>query len=217
MELARAVENAIGTRVSIRAYRDEEVPEEVILKVLEAGRRAPSGENAQPWKFIVIRDRVMRLKLSEIARRGSGRRFTGEFVTGVMDKRFKGLQDEEKKRRIYRNLTTGSVSAFIATAPVLIVVIGNKKVWDTPYDCSAAMQNMLLMAHALSFGACWVNAGTLDVRDELKIKELLKVPEDYKIVSIISLGKPKENRQPRKRYPLEEMVYSEEYGNSYFK
>ncbi|MCL6448800.1 MAG: nitroreductase family protein [Armatimonadetes bacterium] len=216
MDVVNAVEYAIGTRVSVRAYKDEEVPEDVILKVLEAGRRAPSGENAQPWRFIVVKDPVMRTRLSEIARRGSGRRFTGEFVTGVMDKRFKGLNDEEKKKRIYKNLTTGSVSAFIAYAPVLIVVIGHKNVWDTPFDCSAAIQNMLIMTHSLSFGACWVNAGTLDIRDELKIKELLKVPEEFKVISIVSLGRPKENRQPRIRLPLEEMVFKEEYGKKYF-
>lgn len=215
MEIGEAVQHVIGTRVSVRAYQSEEVPEEVLLKVLEAGRQAPSGENAQPWRFIIVKNQSVRTRLSEIARRGSGRRFTGEFVTGLMDKRFKGLEDPEKKKRIYKNLTTGGVSAFISTAPVLIVVIGHKDVWDTPFDCSAAIQNMLLMAHALSYGTCWVNAGTLDIRDELNIKEVLKIPEEYKVISIISLGCPKDSRQPRSRFPLEEILFSEEYGSKY--
>lgn len=215
-DVGNIVSEVIATRVSVRAYNQEEVPEEVLRKILEAGRRAPSGENAQPWKFIVIKDKDRKERLAEIARRGSGRRFTGEFLTGELDRRFKTLVDEEKKRRVYNNLTTGSVSAFIAYAPVLIVVVGHKKVWDTPYDCSAAIENMLIMAHALNCGACWVNAGTLDIRDELEIKELLNIPEEYKVVSIVTVGYPKERRQPRQRYPLDDMVYKEVFGVKYY-
>lgn len=47
---------AIHTRKSIRAFLDKEVPREIILKILNAGIRAPSGGNRQPWRFIVVTD-----------------------------------------------------------------------------------------------------------------------------------------------------------------
>jgi nitroreductase len=50
------VREAIEKRSSIRAYQDKPVPEEKLLKVLEAARLAPSGKNSQNWKFIVVRD-----------------------------------------------------------------------------------------------------------------------------------------------------------------
>ena len=50
------VYEAIEKRSSIRAYQDKPVPEELLLKVLEAARLAPSGKNSQAWKFVVVRD-----------------------------------------------------------------------------------------------------------------------------------------------------------------
>jgi nitroreductase len=50
------VKDAIEKRNSIRAYEDKPVPKELLLKVLEAARLAPSGRNSQAWKFIVVRD-----------------------------------------------------------------------------------------------------------------------------------------------------------------
>lgn len=59
MELKEAIEK----RSSIRAYKDKPVPEEKLLKVLEAARLAPSGRNSQAWKFVVVRDNVLRQAL----------------------------------------------------------------------------------------------------------------------------------------------------------
>lgn len=58
---------AIGRRKSIRAYADKDVEEEKLLKVLEAGRLAPSAKNRQEWRFIVVRDRETRHKLVSAA------------------------------------------------------------------------------------------------------------------------------------------------------
>ncbi|HDR06774.1 MAG TPA: nitroreductase family protein, partial [Candidatus Coatesbacteria bacterium] len=48
---------ALYTRRSIRAFRDEPVPPGVIKKILKAGIQAPSGGNCQPWRFVVVTDR----------------------------------------------------------------------------------------------------------------------------------------------------------------
>ncbi len=54
---------AVRRRVSVRAYRPDPVPEEVLNRILEAGRLAPSAKNYQPWKFIVIRDEKVKEEL----------------------------------------------------------------------------------------------------------------------------------------------------------
>jgi nitroreductase len=215
-DLVEATMKVIQDRRSIRRYTDEPVSEEHLDMILEAARQAPSGENAQPWRFVVVRDPATRKQLGAIAGGGSGRRFTAEFVTQKMQERFTDLKDEEKKKAIFEKLTSGRVSAFLADAPVSIVVCGRKDVWDLPYDTSAAIENILLMVTALGLGACWVIAPCIDIRDEERLKDLLGVPEEIKIVSIISIGHFARPHRPRPRILLNELVYSENWNTPYY-
>jgi nitroreductase len=207
----------IQDRRSIRHYTDEPVSEEHLEMILEAARQAPSGENAQPWRFIIVKDPATRKQLGAIAGGGSGRRFTAEFVTHKMQERFSSLEDEAKKKAIFEKLTSGRVSAFLADAPVSLVVCGRKDVWDLPYDTAAAMENMLLMVTALGLGACWVIAPCIDIRDEERVKDLLGVPEGIKVVSIIAIGHPARSHRPRPRIALDELVYSENWDSLYYR
>jgi len=215
-DLVEAAMKIIQDRRSIREYTDEPVSEEHLKLILEAARQAPSGENAQPWRFIVVKDPATRKQLGAIAGGGSGRRFTAEFVTKKMQERFSSLEDEAKKKAAFEKLTSGRVSAFLADAPVSIVVCGKKDVWDLPYDTSAAIENMLLMVTALGLGACWVIAPCIDIRDEERLKDLLAVPEGFKIISIIAVGHPARPHRPRPRIPLVELVYSETWNSPYY-
>jgi nitroreductase len=61
------VHEAIEKRKSIRSYLDKPIPEDKLLKVLEAARLAPSGGNRQEWKFVVVKDVEKRKKLSQAA------------------------------------------------------------------------------------------------------------------------------------------------------
>lgn len=216
-DLVKAALTIIQDRRSIRQYTDEPVSEEHLEMILEAARQAPSGENAQPWRFIVVKDQAIRSQLGAIAGGGSGRRFTAEFVTQKMQERFTSLEDEAKKKAIFEKLTSGRVSAFLADAPVNLVVCGRKDVWDLPYDTSAAIENMLLMVTALGLGACWVIAPCIDIRDEERLKDLLGVPEGVKIVSILSIGHPTRPHRPRPRLSMGELVYAEEWDVPYYK
>lgn len=215
--LIDATLKVIRDRRSIREYTPEPVADEDLDLILESGRQAPSGENAQPWRFIIVKDQRTRKKLGAIAGGGSGRRFTAEFVTKKMQERFATLEDEAKKRAAFEKLTSGSVSAFLADAPVDIIVCGKKDVWDLPYDTSAAIENMLLMTTALGLGACWVIAPCIDIRDEERLKVLLGMPEAYKAVSIISIGHPVREHRPRPRLPRKDLVYSEKWGELYYR
>ena len=215
--LAQATLKVIQDRRSIREYTDAPVSDQELDMILEAARQAPSGENAQPWRYVIVKDPETRKKMGAIAGGGSGRRFTAEFVTKKMQERFTGLQDEAKKRAAFEKLTSGQVSTFLADAPIDIVVCGKKDVWDLPYDTSAAIENMLLMVTALGLGACWVIAPCIDIRDEQRIKTLLGLPEELKAVSIISVGHPTRPHKPRPRLPIHELVFRERWGEAYYK
>ena len=69
------VMTAIQSRRSIRSYKDKEIEEDKLEKVLEAGRLAPSANNRQEWKFIIVRDKDTRQKLIAASR---NQRFVGE-------------------------------------------------------------------------------------------------------------------------------------------
>lgn len=215
--LIDATMKVIQDRRSIRHFTEEPVSDQDLDMILEAARQAPSGENAQPWRFIIVKDEGVRKKMGAIAGGGSGRRFTAEFVTKKMQERFAGLEDEAKKQAAFKKLTSGQVSAFMADAPVNIVVCGKKDVWDMPYDTSAAIENMLLMITALGLGACWVIAPCIDIRDEERIKALLDIPEGFKSVSVLSVGHPARSHRPRPRLPINELVYKEKWGEVYYK
>jgi nitroreductase len=215
--LVDATLKVIQDRRSIREFTADDISENDLNMILEAARQAPSGENAQPWRFIVVKDESTRKKLGTIAGGGSGRRFTAEFVTHKMQERFSNLEDEAKRKAAFEKLTSGQVSEFCAQAPVNLLVIGKKDVWDTPYDTSAAIENILLMVTALELGACWVIAPCIDIRDEERVKNLLGIPEGMKCISLISIGHPTRPHRPRPRLPLSEIVFSEKWGDNYYK
>jgi nitroreductase len=215
--LADATMKVIQDRRSIREYTADPVADEDLDRILEAARQAPSGENAQPWRFIVVKDESTRKKLGAIAGGSSGRRFTAEYVTKKMQERFKSLEDEAKKKAAFEKLTSGQVSAFLADAPVDLIIVGKKDVWDLPFDTSAAIENILLMVTSLNLGACWVIAPCIDIRDEERIKALLSIPDGFKAISIISIGHPTRPHRPRPRLPIQEIVFSEKWGVNYYK
>lgn len=60
-----SVLDIIRERKSVRKYKEDSIPEEVLFRVLEAARLAPSGKNLQPWKFIIVKDRTLKEELAE--------------------------------------------------------------------------------------------------------------------------------------------------------
>jgi nitroreductase len=202
----------IKSRRAIRRYKDRYVPDELLEKIIEASRWSPSGDNGQPWRFIVVRDPETKKALGKIATEGSGRRFTAEYFTGRMQERFEGLKDPVKKDKAFKKLTSGEVSSFLANAPVIIVVCAKLDVWDVSYDVAMATQNMLLMAHALGLGTCVVVAPVSDMRDDIKVMKLLKIPYGYKVFTPVAIGYPDESPNPRPRLSLEEITFYEEFN-----
>ena len=210
--------DVIVSRKSIRRYKSDPVPDELIYKILEAARWAPTGENYQPWRFIVIRDKETKVKIGELSKVGSGSRMTAWYCMGHLQERFKGIKDPVKREEVLRFMYTGEVSEFCKQAPVIIAVIGDLGVGtvDVPYDLSAAAENIILEAHSLGLGACWVHGPVATTRDAKKFKEILDIPTgmgDYKVLCYIAIGWPAGQRKhPRPKLPLKDLVYWEKFG-----
>ena len=109
------------------------------------------------------------------------------------------VTDQEIKKEI-----SGIFSRFIRKAPIIIIGCANPNArltgnWAT-IDTTIALENMVLTATSLEIGTCWIGSF-----DEQKIKEKLNVPENWKIVALISMGYPEENPKPRKKKETTEL------------
>ena len=109
-----------------------------------------------------------------------------------------------KDHDILKNLCDNLITRFVKYAPVAIVGCADIKSLLTGkwavVDATIAMQNMVIAAWTLGIGSCWIGAC-----NEEKVKELLKIPEEWKVVAIVSLGYPAEQPKPRKKKPSEEL------------
>jgi len=210
--------DVITSRKSIRRYTADPIPDEMIYKILEAGRWAPTGHNYQPWRFIVVRDPETKKAIGRMSKIATGSRETAFYGMGTLQPRFAGIEDTEKRNRVMKTMYSGQVSEFAGNAAVVIVLLGSmlEGELNVPYDLAACMENMILEAHSLGIGSCWVHAPVGGTRDALKFKKLMKIPAgmgEYKVLACLSLGWPLEERKhPRPKKPLEELVYWEEFG-----
>ena len=105
---------------------------------------------------------------------------------------------------ILKNLCDNLINRFVKYAPVAIVGCADIKSLLTGkwavVDTTIAMQNMVIAAWTLGIGSCWIGAC-----NEKKLKELLKIPDKWKFVALVTLGYPAEQPKPRKKKTFEEM------------
>lgn len=170
--------SCIVTRHSTRKFKEEPVPQEILDKVIEAGRQAPSGKHKNQSRFIVIRKKEVLQELIALVQQ----EFAKMEVTPENDDNFGGAIRAAKKG--------GYV--FMYNAPVLIVV-ANKRDYGNKYaDVSCAMQNMMLAANALDLGSCWINQLRW-LQDNPVLRAYLQklgMAEDEEVCASLSIGYP---------------------------
>ena len=181
---------AILTRRSTRKYKGTALSKELIEKVIEAGRYAPSGSNSQSTHFIIITDKGVLAELTELVKQA-----------------FAGMEVKEDTYVSLKNSINAAKSGnymFYYNAPVLIVTANRKGYGNAIADSACALENMMIAANALDLGSCWINQlHWLDeneaVRGFLQEKGL---KEDETITGGLILGYPDSglpNRMPLER------------------
>ena len=141
-------ETIYSTR-ALRRFKPDPVPDEVLFQLLDAAVRASSGQNAQDWRFLVIRDPAVKAKFQEWALEGWSR-YAARY----------GTPEEIEALPRSQRLSLKSVehlSHNIATVPVVIAVLGMKNRHSTPGGSTfPAVQNLQLAARALEIGRAHV-------------------------------------------------------------
>lgn len=117
------------------------------------------------------------------------------------------LRDEGIRNRIAQ---TASYADFLADAPLGIAVVVDPEVaLHLPEEGAAATQNMILAAHALGLGTCWI--GSYGSEYEEKVKEILGIPKSKRLLSMIAVGYPAESPKSARK-ELGELVFEDGYG-----
>ena len=165
------IENMM-TRRSVRAFKKDPVPTELIEQVIEAGTWAASGHDRQPWALIAV---------------------TNPEVIAKLSKANASFFEHDVKDPFYG-------------APAIIIVLTKTFTPTYLYDGSLAMGNMMLAAHAVGLGSCWINRA----REEFEQPEWkawlksLGIEGDYEGIGHLALGYP--DGEPHAPKPRKECV-----------
>jgi len=196
------VEETIRQRRSIRRYRPEAIPRELVLRMLEAARLAPSASNRQPWRFLIVVDAEDKKKLRHTA----GYPFVEKAPLVVVcaadlhaySPRSGALRDREL-------VDSGILQSFAGQLPdprrareldrtsVVRSVVANTYI---------AIEHLVLAAASMGIGTCWV--GAVDQSEE--VRALLDLPESIIIVALVACGYPAEEPRPRPRLEMEDIL-----------
>jgi nitroreductase len=195
--LSDDVLTVIKGRRSTRKFLPKEIPDDVLMRIIDAGRFAPSNTNRQGWKFLIIKNQQLKDKIHE-----------------EVSRKVEDILNSVKSRVKFRAIRAYTkYFTFFNDAPVLIVALYNKPsvvaellMKDTKrvemisgelISVSMACQNIQLMAHSMDLGTC-ILTGPLVAYD--KIKELLNLGDFHEICCFIALGYPAEKSfTPRRK------------------
>lgn len=194
---------AIERRRSIRKYKPDPIPDEYINALLDAARLAPSGSNAQPWRFKVVKDRESKLKLAQAA-------FNQPFIAdapvvfvccadikGYLDGTVSGLQDLGKIGAIEDRIVKIILNRNEKMKTMRIEDIGPR----IAINIGVAVEHIVLRALDFGLGSCWVR-----LIDEQMIRDIFGWDENIHVVALLPVGYPDESPAPRKRLQIEKIL-----------
>lgn len=166
------------TRRSVRKYKDDPVPDEVLERVLECALAAPSAINLQHWHFVVLRSPEAMARLREIMGRVT------EKFRPVLEARFAGRPETVRE--------TEHFLVSLGGAPVCVLAYFLKDSYPdrdgAMQSVSAALENLLLGAWAEGLGTCWMSAPQrMGFGEELRAAF---APDKGEFVAAVSLGWP---------------------------
>lgn len=172
---------SIITRRSTRKYLDKEVSQELLEKIIETGRYAPSGGNSQSNHFLVIQNKQIIDHLVKMVERA----FSQMEITENM---YRSLQNSI-------NLSKKGGYVFCYNAPVLIIVANKKDYGNNQADCALALENMMLEANELDLGSCYINQLKWLNEDQkiLSYLQSLGMNEDERVYGSLIVGYPDTN------------------------
>ena len=162
----------ISDRRSHRAYKNEQIPEDVLSSILRAGLESPSATNRQPWHFSVVQDAALLQEIHDEA---------ASVISGNGNPRFA----DSNFQMFYH-------------APTVVFIFGEKSFAWTQVDCGIAVQNIALAAEGLNVGSVILGMPMAAFKGEKadELRKRLQCPEGYDFVIAIALGYSTDSKAP---------------------
>ena len=178
---------AINDRRSIRKSKGRDIPNEIIEDLINSARLAPSAKNRQPWKFMIVKDKIK-----------------NEIANIMLEKEKKSKVSLERK--VYNaNSSVKATANIMKQAPILILVFKPEEdnwVIGDSLSIGAAIEHICLRATDLGLGSLWIRD---IVYTQNEIANLVG-KSDMELISAISIGYPDENPKQRPRKKLNEIL-----------
>jgi nitroreductase len=206
----------VKTRTSVRKLKPDPIPDEAVEKILEVGRWAMSGANAQPWEFVVVKDAETKKRLFR-----AYMDINNEFIYWMEQQRALKLRHPSFQMTKDESVTKSRSEVGWSEAPVLIVLLGDgRRQWATVQGAhtfgrgqthltdglSNASMLMHLAAATLGLGS---QHTTIHIEDPFK--RILGVPDLLSLVLIMPIGYPAVPSKAGVRRPLADMVHHDTY------
>jgi nitroreductase len=197
------IREAIEQRRSIRKFRQVPVPDKVISELLDAARLAPSGSNAQPWRFKIVRDKDTKERLVKAS---YGQTFIGEAplvlvccadIGGYLDGVVSGLQDLGKIGAVEDRI----VEIVLNRTGRMMKMNLDQFEQRIAFNVAIAIEHIALRALDFGLGTCWIR-----LIDESAIKSIFGWDDTISVVALLPIGYPDESPAPRKRRSIEDIV-----------
>jgi len=206
------------TTSAVREFTDDPLPDDVLRKILDNARFAPSGGNRQGTQVLAVRDMDARRKLAELTIPGA-RRYTAQKAAGegpwnaVIPTR---LSEDELATTVVPDFWTKPV---LEAAVVLVVCVDLRVVAAVDQDLDRVgivggasvyplVWNILLAARTEGFGG---TITTMAVAEEPGVRELFGIPEKYAVACVVPMGKPVRQLTKLTRVSVEDLTRSENW------
>ncbi len=176
-------------RWTARKFSSEEISEEDLNKIIEAGRWSPSGGNKQPWELIIIRDEDKKQKIAELFAEGMGLSEPSERYT-------------TPPVLIAVGIDTRVIESYPDMMPAEFVVYAS---------IGAMVQNMSLVASSMGMVLSW---GTQPIKVHDKLKDLLEVPDHIYVPDVLQLGYPDQEKHSSSRREKEQFTHDDQIDES---
>ncbi len=207
------VSEAIQKRVTIRRWKPVPVEKEKIVKVLEAGRRAPSWGNVQPWRYIVIQDKT---RIEQLAKAAGGQPHISTAPVVIVCCGFMEAFSQKMHRESLKQL----IEAGVMDWPDQVldnVVLGSDlfapyRLGEQVMTIKAGEQIMISLAYMAleavnqGLGSCWM--GAISPKEA---HQVMNLPKNLFVHDFFLLGYPDEDPKPRPRKEFDKIVFWEKY------
>lgn len=209
------VEEVIYKRRSNRIFSSKPLPDELVRRVIEAGRFAPSHGNNQPWSFIVINDRGEMDKIAKMMdplyRLLTKFYFSGK--TNPITRAMLSLSSLVAPPMMDQRAITGGAAivqpkdVFLG-APCLVYILGDKRgINNMDLDIGICGQNMVLAAHSLGLVTCWMGFAGVGAKMLPWLNRYLGIEKPYVPVTAIVMGYPRVNADSMQKRELPRITW----------